>query len=276
VESTNCVAVARDLVSHTRVRLIVEDRPVAHAGVPAMRLDGRTVVVIGASRGIGAACAGAALAAGARVIGVSRTRSASEPAKRGTVSEWVSLDVCDIDAVEAFFASCPRIDGVVNAAGTNRPGPASDIDEPTFDAVFSVNARASFFVLKAASAAMMRFGGGGSLLTISSQMGHVGAANRTIYCASKHAVEGMTKAFALELAPHNIRVNTIAPTFIATDLTEPMFEDPTFRSDVLAKIPLGRIGTPADVAGAALFLLSDASALITGTSLLVDGGWTAG
>jgi NAD(P)-dependent dehydrogenase (short-subunit alcohol dehydrogenase family) len=240
----------------------------------SLRLDGCAIVVIGASRGIGAACAEAASHAGAQVTGISRNGIASG-ASGGSVADSISLDVCDTDAVEQFFASCGRVDGVVNAAGTNRPGPAHAVDTAAYDAVFSVNVRASYFVLKAASAAMIRSGAGGSLVTISSQMGHVGAAERTVYCASKHAVEGMTKAYAVELAPHNIRVNTVAPTFIATDLTEPMLADPAFRADVLAKIPLGRIGVPGDVAGAALFLLSAASALITGTSLVVDGGWTA-
>jgi NAD(P)-dependent dehydrogenase (short-subunit alcohol dehydrogenase family) len=237
----------------------------------SLRLDGRTVVVIGASRGIGAACAEAARHAGARVIGISRNAAAGG----SDSADSISLDVCDTDAVERFFGSLGPVDGVINAAGTNRPGPADAVDTAAYDSVFSVNARASYFVLKSASAAMIRAGRGGSLITISSQMGHVGAANRTVYCASKHAVEGMSKAFALELALHNIRVNTIAPTFTATELTEPMLADPAFRADVLAKIPLGRIGKPADVAGAAVFLLSPASGLVTGTSLVVDGGWTA-
>jgi len=237
----------------------------------SLRLDGRTIVVIGASRGIGAACAQAANNAGAQVIGISRTGVA------GGLDgiRPLSLDVRDPEVIADFFASGEPIDGVVNAAGTNRPGPAQSVDVAAYDEVFSLNTRASYFVLKAASAAMIRTGREGSLVTISSQMGHVGAVNRTVYCASKHAVEGMTKAFALELAPHGIRVNTVAPTFIATDLTTPMLADPAFRTDVLARIPLGRIGTPRDVAGAALFLLSPTSSLITGTSLMVDGGWTA-
>jgi NAD(P)-dependent dehydrogenase (short-subunit alcohol dehydrogenase family) len=235
-------------------------------------LAGRTIVVLGASRGIGRACAEAAALAGASVIGVART-SVREP--HDSVATSVALDVTDVAVLREFFDRCVPIDGMINAAGTNRPGPADDVTPADFDAIFDVNARASYFALAGAARAMLRHGRSGALVTISSQMGHVGAPNRTVYCASKHAVEGMTKAFAVELASRNIRVNTVAPTFIATDLTEPMLADPSFRNDVLARIPARRIGTPADVAAAAVFLLSDAAALITGTSIRVDGGWTA-
>jgi NAD(P)-dependent dehydrogenase (short-subunit alcohol dehydrogenase family) len=236
-------------------------------------LLGRTVVVVGASRGIGAACAEAAASHGARVLAVARSFPDGRPAHLAVSNQ--ELDVTDLAAVERFFGAVGPVDGLVNAAGTNVPRPACEVDCATFDAVFAINVRASYFLLKAAAQNMVEHGRGGSLVTISSQMGHVGAATRTVYCASKHAVEGMTKAFALEYASASIRVNTVAPTFISTGLTEPMFRDAAFRADVLAKIPMGRIGTPPDVAAAAVFLLGDGARLITGTSIRVDGGWTA-
>jgi len=241
-------------------------------------LAGRTVVVVGASRGIGAACARAAAAHGASVVGVARSFPGTHGADPGTPAGPMAtcyLDVTDLAALARFFRTCGPVDGVVNAAGTNVPQPARDVTRETFDAVFDLNVRASYFLLRAASQNMIDHRRRGSLVTVSSQMGHVGAANRTVYCASKHAVEGMAKAFALELAPAGIRVNTIAPTFISTDLTEPMFRDPAFRAEVLARIPIGRIGSPEDVAAAAVFLLGDGAGLITGTSVRVDGGWTA-
>ncbi len=241
-------------------------------------LAGRTVVVVGASRGIGAACARAAGAHGASVVGIARSFPGTDGADSGAPAGRIatcSLDVTDLAALTRFFQTCGAVDGVINAAGTNIPQPARDVTSETFDAVFDLNVRASYFLLRAASQNMIDHRRPGSLVTVSSQMGHVGAPNRTVYCASKHAVEGMTKAFALELASAGIRVNTIAPTFISTDLTEPMFRDPAFRAEVLAKIPIGRIGTPEDVAAAAVFLLGDGAGLITGTSVRVDGGWTA-
>jgi len=242
------------------------------AAVPSRTLAERTIVVVGASRGIGAACTSAITAAGARVVGISRSGSMPIEAK-GSYGQ--ALDVTDVAAVARFFKECPAIDGMVNAAGTNQPGPASQVSEEAFDTVFRLNTRAGYFLLKACADAMIRQDRAGGLITVSSQMGHVGAPNRTVYCASKHAVEGMTKAFALELAPRAIRVNTIAPTFIRTDLTEPMLRDPRFEADVLSRIPLGRLGTATEVAEAAVFLLSDAAAFVTGTSLRIDGGWTA-
>jgi NAD(P)-dependent dehydrogenase (short-subunit alcohol dehydrogenase family) len=241
-------------------------------------LAGRTVVVVGASRGIGAACARAVAAHGASVVGVARSfpgTGGSDPGVSAGGIATCALDVTDLAALETFFQTCGPVDGVINAAGTNIPQPARDVTSITFDAVFDVNVRASYFLLKAASQNMIDHRRRGSLVTISSQMGHVGASDRTVYCASKHAVEGMTKAFALELAAAGIRVNTIAPTFISTDLTEPMFRDPAFLAAALAKIPIGRIGSPEDVAAAALFLLGDSAGMITGTSVRVDGGWTA-
>jgi NAD(P)-dependent dehydrogenase (short-subunit alcohol dehydrogenase family) len=163
----------------------------------------------------------------------------------------------------------------VNAAGTNIPEPFLDVDEAAFDALVAVNMKGTFLAAQAAARRMVAAGNGGAIVNLSSQMGHVGAARRSVYCATKHAVEGLTKALAVELAPHGIRVNAVAPTFVETPLTAPFLADDAFRAEVLDHIPLGRIGTVADVAGAVVFLASPAAALITGASLLVDGGWTA-
>ena len=185
------------------------------------------------------------------------------------------LDVSDRSATDAFFADRPAFDILVNNAGTNRPRPMTEVSEADFDAVFDLNVKSAFFVAQASARRMIADGVRGSLIHMSSQMGHVGGPNRSLYCGSKWALEGMNKAFALDLAAHGIRSNTIAPTFIETPLTRPFFEDPAFKASVLAKIKLGRIGQVEDVMGAVLFLASDASALVTGTSLIVDGGWTA-
>ena len=171
--------------------------------------------------------------------------------------------------------STPAFDILINNAGTNRPMPMTAVAESDFDAVIGLNLKSAYFVAQAAARAMIAAGRGGVLLHISSQMGHVGGPNRSLYCASKWAVEGMSKAFALDLAAHGIRSNTIAPTFIETPLTAPFFEDAAFKAQVLGKIKLGRLGTVEDLMGAVVFLASDAAALITGTSLVVDGGWTA-
>jgi NAD(P)-dependent dehydrogenase (short-subunit alcohol dehydrogenase family) len=185
------------------------------------------------------------------------------------------LDVLDIAAVQAFFAERPAFNILVNNAGTNRPKPMWEVSEEDFDAVYDLNVKSAFFVAQACAQRMIVEGIKGSLIHMSSQMGHVGGPNRSLYCGSKWALEGMNKAFALDLASHNIRSNTIAPTFIETPLTKPYFDDPAFKASVLSKIKLGRIGRVQDLMGAILFLASDASALMTGTSMVIDGGWTA-
>ena len=164
---------------------------------------------------------------------------------------------------------------LVNNAGTNRPKLLLDVTIDDYDAIMGLNVRAAYFVAQAVARRLVATGQPGSIVNISSQMGHVGAAKRTVYCASKHAMEGFTKAMGVELAPHGIRVNTLGPTFLETPLTKPFFDNAAFKAEVLAKIKLGRLGKVEDVLGALLFLASDASALVTGTSLVVDGGWTA-
>ena len=185
------------------------------------------------------------------------------------------LDVSDLAAVKAFLDERPAFHILVNNAGTNRPKPMQDVCEADYDAVLGLNVKSAFFVAQGVVRRMLAEGVAGSLIHIGSQMGHVGGVNRSLYCASKWALEGMSKAFALDLAAHGIRSNTIAPTFIETPLTKPFLEDPEFRASVLAKIKLGRFGKVEDVMGAAVFLASDAAALVTGTSLVIDGGWTA-
>jgi NAD(P)-dependent dehydrogenase (short-subunit alcohol dehydrogenase family) len=242
---------------------------------PSFRLDGRRAVVTGAGRGIGLALAAALAAVGAAVTLVARTRDEIEPAAAAMAGDWAVLDVADFAAVAAFFDQRPAFDILVNNAGTNRPKPMTDVTEGDYDAVLDLNVKSAFFVAQAGVKAMIRDGSRGSLIHIGSQMGHVGGPNRSLYCASKWALEGMSKAFALDLAPHGIRSNTIAPTFIETPLTRPYFDDPAFKASVLAKIKLGRLGRVEDLMGAIVFLASDASALMTGTSMIVDGGWTA-
>jgi len=244
---------------------------------PSFRLDGKRAIVTGAGRGIGVAAAAALSQAGAEVTLVARSAAEIEAAAHaiGGGAQAAVLDISDIDAVNQFFAKSEPFHVLVNNAGTNRPKPMWDVTPADYDAVLGLNLKAAYFVAQECVRRMMATGTAGSLIHMGSQMGHVGGPNRSLYCASKWALEGMNKSFALDLAPHGIRSNTIAPTFIETPMTKPMFEDQDFRSSVLSKIKLGRIGTPEDLMGAVLFLASDASALMTGTSLVVDGGWTA-
>jgi NAD(P)-dependent dehydrogenase (short-subunit alcohol dehydrogenase family) len=246
----------------------------------AFRLDGKTALVTGAGRGIGRAIALALAAAGAELVLVSRTRSQLEEVAAkiedgGGKAQVLPFDVTDSAAVRGAFAGLGRLDILVNNAGINRPQPFLEVDESTLDLLLGLNIRAAFLVAQAA-ARLMVANGGRVIINMSSQMGHVGSdLNRTVYVMTKHAVEGLTKAMAVELAPKGVRVVSIAPTFVTTPLTEPFFEDPVFRKWVLDRMPLGRIGTVEEVASAVVFLASPAAALVTGSSLLVDGGWTA-
>ncbi|RFC61980.1 SDR family oxidoreductase [Fulvimarina endophytica] len=247
---------------------------------PDFSLDGRIAIVTGAGRGIGRAVADVYARAGADVRLLARTGSEIEDAAgeiraAGFRAEAAAIDVTDGGAFRGYVASLPRLDILVNNAGTNRPGPFLDVSEEDFDHVAGLNLRAAFFAMQAAASRMAEGGRGGSIVNMSSQMGHVGARNRTLYCATKWALEGLTKAASLELAAHGIRVNTICPTFVETPMTKPFLEDETFRADCLARIKLGRFGSVSDITGAALFLASDASSLMTGTHMLIDGGWTA-
>ncbi|MCB8881121.1 SDR family oxidoreductase [Acidisoma cellulosilytica] len=248
--------------------------------LPDMRLDGRRALVTGAGRGIGLACAAALAQAGAAVTLLARSRPEIEAgaeairAARGHADTMV-LDVLDTEAAAAAIAGQLPFDILVNNAGTNRPRPFLEVPMEDFDAIMNLNLRAPFALAQAVARRLHDAGRGGSIIHVSSQMGHVGAPNRTVYCASKHALEGLTKAMAIELGPYGIRVNTICPTFIETPLTRPYFEDPAFASDVLRRIKIGRVGQVEDIMGAVVYLASDASALMTGSSMMLDGGWTA-
>lgn len=244
------------------------------------RLDGKRVLVTGAGKGLGAACAEALAEAGAHVLLMSRSAAplAAVQARiedQGGTAETVVQDVTDIDATAAAIAALGPVDGLVNNAGSNQPEPFTEVLPETYDRLFDVNVRACFFVAQAVAKGMIAAGIKGTIVNMSSQMGHVGAPNRTVYCAGKHAVEGLTKAMAWDLGKHGIRVNTVCPTFVETPLTRPFFEDPAFKTDTLARIALGELGQLEDVAAATLYLISPASGSVTGSAVMVDGGWTA-
>ena len=239
-------------------------------------LSGRVALITGASRGIGEACAEAMVEAGARVIAVARSeKDLASLAGRlgGAVEIWVE------DVKERSFRErlerVDRLDILFNNAGTNAPQPFVDITEDVLDEMIELNVRALFLAAQSAARVMLRSGSGGSIINMSSQMGHIGAANRTAYCMTKHAVEGLTKSMGVELAPRGIRVNSVAPTFIETPMTVPMFEDKAFKQWALDCIPMGRIGQLREVVAAGMFLASPDSSLMTGSSLKIDGGWTA-
>jgi NAD(P)-dependent dehydrogenase (short-subunit alcohol dehydrogenase family) len=218
----------------------------------------------------------ALLQSGATVIAVARSES-DLAQLRADSAERITVHVADVTTSEfySYVESLETLDLLVNNAGMNRPAPFVSVDEQTLDEMLSLNVRAVYRTSQAAVRGMVRTGTRGCIIHMTSQMGHVGAPLRSIYCMTKHAIEGLNKALAVELAPHGIRVNSVAPTFIETAMTRPMLADPQFRHEVLQQIPLGRVGTPEDVVGAVLFLASDAAAMITGHSLRVDGGWTA-
>lgn len=247
---------------------------------PSFRLDGKRALVMGASSGIGLACASALAEAGATVILAARRTAQLEEAlaaihAEGWQADTLALDVADIAATAEAVEQQGPFDILVNSAGLARHAPAVDTRVEDYDAVMGVNVRGAYFLTQAVAKGLLAAGKPGSLMNISSQMAHVGGIDRAVYCASKFAVEGFTKAMAIEWGRHQIRVNTICPTFIRTPLTEATFDQPERVKWIEEKIKVGRTGEVEDIMGAVLYLASDASALVTGTSLLVDGGWTA-
>ncbi len=251
---------------------------------PSFRLDGKRALVTGGSKGIGLAAAHALVQAGAQVVIAARNTPeliaacADIMQASGTKDSKISykvVDVLDSQAVDQLFTSEAVFDIVINNAGTTRTKLIDEATDEDFDTVMDLNVKAAFYVLRAAARSLKAAGKPGSLINMSSQMGHVGGPRRVMYCASKHALEGMTKALAWELGPLNIRVNSICPTFIETELTATMLKDDIFKNYVLGNIALGRLGKLEEIMGAIVFLASDASSLMTGSALMLDGGWTA-
>jgi len=247
---------------------------------PSFRLDGRRALIAGASSGIGLGCAVALAEQGAHVVLAARQAAPLAEAvaaitAAGFSAEALVLDIADVEATAAALATQPAFDVLLNSAGTARHSAALDTTPADFDAVSAVNFRGAYFLATNVARRLIAEGRPGSIITISSQMGHVGGIDRAVYAATKHAVEGFTKAMAIEWGRHRIRVNSICPTFIVTPLTQSTFDNPERRAWIEAKIKLGRIGEVGDIMGAVAYLASDASALVTGAALMVDGGWTA-
>lgn len=247
---------------------------------PSFRLDGRRALVAGASSGIGEACAAALAEAGADVTLVARSKDkldtlAGHMRDAGMQATALPLDITDVAATEAAVAGHGPFDILVNSAGLARHTPSLETTPGDYDDVAALNLRAAYFLTRAVARGLIDADRPGSLMNISSQMGHVGGPDRAVYCATKHGLEGMTKAMALEWGEHGIRVNTVSPTFIRTPLGEQTLSIPERKAWILSKIKLGRVGEVEDIMGAVILLASDAGSLITGTTLMIDGGWTA-
>lgn len=247
-------------------------------------LEGRTALVTGAGRGIGSSCAVALARAGADVWLMARSVGeidavAARIRAEGGCAQAVACDVTDSAAVRLVVASMPVLDVLVNNAGTNTPEPFLDVSEERLDFLLNLNVRAMFLVAQAAARKMLehpdRAARGGAIIHMSSQMGHVGQTLRSVYVMAKHALEGLTKATALELTPLGIRVVSIAPTVIETPMIAERMASPDFAERVVSRIPIGRVGQPDEVAAAVLFAASPAASLVTGSTIFVDGGWTA-
>jgi NAD(P)-dependent dehydrogenase (short-subunit alcohol dehydrogenase family) len=244
-------------------------------------LGGKQIIITGASRGIGATCAVACAQAGARWEALI---ARSEPHLRdvarrvnvaGSHAVVRACDVTDTAALQRTIADLGSADVLVNCAGANQPEPMLDVAPDTFERLWRLNVQSAFFASQAAARCMIDCGRSGVIINVSSQMGHVGAPLRSVYCTTKHALEGLTKALAVELAPHDIRVVSVAPTFVRTEMTAAQLDDPIVGGALLAQIPLGRFATVEHVAAAVVYAASDAAGAITGTSLVIDGGWTA-
>ena len=248
---------------------------------PSFRLDGKRALVVGGSSGIGLGAVAALAEAGAHVVIAARsadklTETVTAVNAAGYSAESVTMDISQVDSITDCMKTQRAFDVVVNSAGTANHKPALETTAEDYQGVMDTNVRGAYFVSACAARAMVDAGKGGSIIHISSQMGMVGGLNRTVYCASKHALEGMVKAMAIEWGPHNIRINTICPTFIKTPLTKVTFDNPERVKWIKSKIKLDRIGEVEDIMGCVVYLASDASSMVTGTSHLIDGGWTAG
>ncbi|MFY0612469.1 MAG: SDR family oxidoreductase [Hyphomicrobiaceae bacterium] len=252
--------------------------------LPTFKLNGRTALVTGAGRGLGVGIAHGLAQAGADVILVARTASeidktAADINADGGRARALVLDVTDDAAVARTFAELPSLDILVNNAGTNIPQDFVDVESSALDALLQLNVRAAFLVAQAAVRRMLtdvdRLDRSGAVVNITSQLGRVAMRGRGVYTMTKHALEGLTKAMAIELAEKNIRVNSVGPTWVDTPMTRPALENPVLRKDVIESIPMGHLAQVEDVVGAVVFLSSPAAGMITGTSLVVDGGWTA-
>ncbi|VTY39062.1 Gluconate 5-dehydrogenase [Xylophilus ampelinus] len=247
---------------------------------PSFRLDGKKAFVAGGSQGIGFAAASALAEAGATVTLAARSEGSLREAcatitEAGGRCDYLVLDVTDSKAVEDVFRRRADYSVVVASAGMNRPKPLAEVTDEDVHDILDLNVKSCFYLARAAVKAMVGASIPGSIILVSSQMGQVGSPTRTLYCASKHAVEGLTKSLAWEVGAHGIRVNTLCPTFIETPMTEPMFSRPGFREWVVERIALRRVGRMEEVMGAIAFLASDASSLMTGSALSLDGGWSA-
>jgi len=254
--------------------------PITLPSLPPQRLDGRRALITGAAGGIGAGAAAALAAQGASLTLCGRTAEtlddlAAALRDKGWEADTLVADVTDFDAMAVAIEAADPFDILINNAGTNRPGPFVEATPENFDLMMGLNVRAAYFTAQAVAKRMIAAGIPGSIINMSSQLGHVGSKDRSLYCATKWAMEGFSRCMAIELAVHGIRVNTLCPTFIETALTKPYFEDEAFKAEVLSRIKLNRIGTVEDLMGPIVFLASDASALMTGASLIIDGGWTA-
>jgi len=248
---------------------------------PSFRLDKKRALVIGASSGIGIGSAVALAEAGAEVFLAARRKNILIDLKaqligKGYKSEILELDITNIEKLKNVVNNQPAFDILINSAGLAKHSPAVDTKENDFDDVLNVNLKGAYFITKEIAKKLIKEKKSGSLINISSQMAHVGGIDRAVYSASKHAVEGFTKAMAMEFGKKGIRINTICPTFISTPLTESTFKDPEKLKWIQSKIKLGRVGKIEDIMGAVVYLASDASSLVTGSSLMIDGGWTAG
>lgn len=247
---------------------------------PSFDLSGKKAIVTGGNGGLGLACSACLAEAGAEVFILARNQQKSAEAvaaikRAGGLAHKVAVDVTDLVAMRKALDDLPLCSILVNNAGINRPADFVKVSEKDFDDIFNVNVRAAFFTAQEFTNRLLDAGQSGSIINMSSQMAYVGGNQRSVYCATKHAMEGFTKAMSWELGPKNIRVNTICPTFFATPLTEPMFKDKEFMESVTSKIALKKVGYPEDIMAAVLFLASDGSAMVTGSALKVDGGWTA-